>query len=125
LGDGATRCGQLALTDQNGGKPMTEPYRTFHVNGGVQPNPETLLGRTTSWYATGSIEFRRRDHSVTELTRFRLPGMTFEEEEVAARFGLELARMFVDVFYRDFVIQRYEIEKRRTTGNAISSCSLS
>jgi hypothetical protein len=96
-----------------GAKTMTEPYRSFHINGGVEPIPESLLGRITAWYATGSIDFRRADHSVTELTRFRLPGMKFEDENVAKRFGLELARLFVDAFYRDFVIQRYEIEKRR------------
>ena len=39
--------------------------------------------------------------------------MKFDEQEIARRFGLELARLFVDVFYRDFVIERYEIEKRR------------
>jgi len=92
---------------------MTEPYRSFHINGGVQPIPETLLGRVTAWYATGSIDFRRPDHSVTELTRFRLPQMKFDDQEVAERFGLELARLFVDSFYRDFVVERYEIEKRR------------
>ena len=96
---------------------MTEPYRTFHINGGVEPIQETLLGRITAWHAKGSIEFRRRDHSVVELTRFRLPQMKFVEQEVARRFGLELARLFVDVFYRDFVMERYEAEKRRIQEN--------
>jgi hypothetical protein len=39
--------------------------------------------------------------------------MKFDDKAVAERFGLELARLFVDAFYRDFVIQRYETEKRR------------
>ena len=92
---------------------MTEPYRIFHINGEGDPFSEALLGRITAGYATGCIDFRRPDHSVTELTSFRLPGMKFEDENVAKRFGLELARLFVDGFYRDFVIERYEIEKRR------------
>src|SRR5687768_3105356 len=92
---------------------MTERYRTFHINGGVEPFSEALLGRITAWYATGCIDFRRPDHSVVELSRFRFYCMKFDDENVAKRFGLELARLFVDAFYRDFVIERYEIEKRR------------
>ena len=92
---------------------MTEPYRTFHINGDIEPMSETLMGHITAWHAKGSIDFRRRDRSVVELARFRLPQMRFDEQEIALRFGLELARLFVDAFYRDFVIERYEIEKRR------------
>lgn len=33
------------------------------------------------------------DHSVTELSRFRLSGMKFDEREVAERFGLEIAHL--------------------------------
>jgi hypothetical protein len=88
---------------------MTEPYRTFHINGGVEPFSEALLGRITTWYATGCIDFRRPDHSVTELSRFRLYCLKFNDENVAKRFGLELARLFGG----DFVIERYESEKRR------------
>ena len=50
------------------------------------------MGRTTGWYATGSIGYRRPDRSVVELTRFRFPGMKFDDEDVAKWFGLELAR---------------------------------
>jgi hypothetical protein len=70
---------------------MTESYRTFHINGDVEPISETLLGQITAWYAKGSIEFRRRDRSIVELTRFRLAQMKFDEQEIAMRFGLELA----------------------------------
>jgi hypothetical protein len=92
---------------------MTEHYRSFQIDGGVQPIPETLLGRITNWYATGDIIYKRSDHSLVELARFRLACMKFDDKAVAERFGLELARLFVDAFYRDFVIQRYETEKRR------------
>jgi hypothetical protein len=50
--------------------------------------------------------------SVVELTRFRLPIMRVDDKAVAAWFGLELARLFVDSDYRDFVIARYEDEKQ-------------
>ena len=96
---------------------MTEHYRTFQIDGGVQPIPETLLGRITSWYATGTILYKRSDHSLVELARFRLACMKFDDKDVAERFGLELARLFVDSFYRDLVIQRYETEKRRVQQN--------
>jgi hypothetical protein len=92
---------------------MTEPYRTFHISGGGEPLPETLLGRISDWYATGSIDYQRRDRSVVELMRFRLACMRFDYEEVAEWFGLELARLIVDSCYRDVVIGRYETEKRR------------
>ena len=92
---------------------MTEPYRTFQISSGSEPVLETLMGRTTGWYATGSIDYRRPDRSVVELTRFRFPGMKFDDEDVAKWFGLELARLIVDSCYRDLVMERYEIEKRR------------
>jgi hypothetical protein len=37
--------------------------------------------------------------------------MKFGNEDIAKRFGLERARLFVGSFYRDSVIGRYEIEK--------------
>jgi hypothetical protein len=52
---------------------MTESYRTFHISGDVEPMSETLMGHIMAWHAKGSIEFRRHDRSVVELTRFRLP----------------------------------------------------
>ena len=91
---------------------MTEPYRTFHISGGAEPLPETLLGRISDWCATGSIDYRRADRSVVELMRFRLLCMKFADEKVAQWFGLELARLIVDSCYRDLVIERYDTEKR-------------
>lgn len=92
---------------------MTEPYRTFQISGGTEPIIETLLGHITGWHATGSITYIRSNRSVVELTRFRLSCMKFDGEGVAAWFGSELARLVVDSCYRDLVIERYEIEKRR------------
>jgi len=68
-------------------------YRTFHIQGGAEPVPEALLGRTNQWCVTGSIFFVRANQSVIELTRFRLSSVKFEDERVASWFGLELARL--------------------------------
>jgi hypothetical protein len=72
---------------------MTEPYRTFHIAGGAEPSLETLLGRITAWYASGSSDYRRTDRSVVELMRFRLSCVRFADEQTAKMFGVELARV--------------------------------
>jgi hypothetical protein len=91
---------------------MTERYRGFNICGGAEPVLEALLGHITHWSPTGSIDYVRPKGSLVELTRFRLPSMTVNDKVVAAWFGLELARLFVDSDYRDFVIARYETEKQ-------------
>jgi len=97
---------------------MTEPYRTFHISGGAEPLPETLLGRISDWCAIGSIDSRRADRSVVELMRFCLACMRFDYEEVAECFGSELGRLIVESCYRDLVIGRYETGKRRIQTSA-------
>jgi hypothetical protein len=91
---------------------MTEHFRGFNICGGAEPVLEALLGHITQWSPTGSIEYVRPRGSVVELTRFRLPSFTVDDKVVAAWFGLELARLFVDSSYRAFVIARYETEKQ-------------
>jgi hypothetical protein len=91
---------------------MKGQYRGFNLYGSAEPVLERLLGRITQWSPTGSIDYSRRNGSLVELTRFRLPSMTIDDEAVAKRFGLELARLLVDSCYRDLVIARYETEKR-------------
>jgi hypothetical protein len=54
----------------------------------------------------------RPARSLLELTRFQLRSMTFDEEEDAECFGLEITRLLVDSSYREFSIARYETEKR-------------
>jgi hypothetical protein len=91
---------------------MKERYRGFYLCGGAEPVLETLLGHITQWFPTGSIDYVRPRGSVVELARFRLPTMTVDDKVVATWFGLELARLFIDSSYRDFVIARYETEKQ-------------
>jgi len=70
---------------------MTQHYRTFQIDSGVQPILDRLLGRINRRYATGNILYKRSDHSLVELDRFRLACMKFDDKDVAERFGLELA----------------------------------
>jgi len=52
-----------------------------------------------------------RNGVITELTRFVFP-MNCDDKNVAKRFELEIARLLLDVSFRDFAIARYESEKR-------------
>jgi hypothetical protein len=71
---------------------MTELYRTFQIHGEVEPISETLMGRTTEWYASSRIAYiRPPNQTVVELTRFRLSCVKFDDQSVAAWFGMELA----------------------------------
>jgi len=91
---------------------MTQAYRGFLLYSGASPQSDTLLGRVMRWAPTGSIDHQRGDRSVIELTRFELRSLTFDDEAVAERFGLEIARLLRDSCFRDFAIARYETEKR-------------
>jgi len=91
---------------------LNEEYRSFSINGGASPIETTLLGSITEWCPRGAIDYRRRNCSLVELTRFRVPAFPLADEATAERFGLEIARLLVDSCYRDLVIERYETEKR-------------
>jgi hypothetical protein len=58
---------------------MTDQHRRFNIYGGSDPVLETLLGRITKWCSTGTIDYIRPVGSMIELTRFRMPGMTFND----------------------------------------------
>jgi hypothetical protein len=91
---------------------LNEEYRSFSINGGASPIETTLLGCITEWCPRGAIDYRRRDRSLVELTRFRVPVFPLDDEATAECFGLEIARLLVDSCYRELVIERYETEKR-------------
>jgi hypothetical protein len=92
---------------------MTDEHRTFSIYSTAAPILDQLMGHISRWYPAGSIDYRRRDRSVVELTRFHIKSLDFDDEGVAEVFGLELGRLLVDTHYREFVIERYKIEKRR------------
>ena len=58
--------------------------------------------------------------SLVELTRFRVSAFPLNDEATAERFGLEIARLLVDVYYRELVTERYETEKGLFNGAAVS-----
>ena len=91
---------------------MTETYRGFYLCGDAEPKPDTLLGKIAQWIPRGAIDYIRRNNSVVELTRFRFPLMTLDDEVTAKWFGLEIARILLDNNYREFAIARYETENQ-------------
>jgi hypothetical protein len=62
----------------------------FEIYSRAEPAPGMLLGRVAQWYAIATIEYVRRNGSLVQLTRPRLPGITFDELEIAEAFGLGL-----------------------------------
>jgi hypothetical protein len=91
---------------------MNEEYRSLCIYGSASPVETTLLACITEWCPSGAIHYRRRDRSLVELTRFRVPAFPLNDEATAECFGLEIARLLVDTCYRDLVIEHYEKEKR-------------
>lgn len=69
-----------------------ETYRGYLIEGqGVSIHPVC-----PEWKIGGAVYKVEPVGSVLEVGRFELAGPTFDIKEVAAWFGLELARMFVD-----------------------------
>ena len=87
----------------------------FNLYGGSEPITETLLGHLNQWKPTGCIAHKYRNGALTELTRFVFP-MNCDDEGVAKCFGLEIARLLLEVSFRDFAKARYESEKRMARG---------
>ena len=71
-----------------------------------------LLGQVTQWYATATIDYVRRNGSLVQPTRVRLPGTTFQDGEIAEAFGLGLAWIIIGGCYRELVVLRAQAEKR-------------
>ena len=51
-------------------------HRAFQIYSTPVPVLRELLGRISEWHLAGSIDYRRRDRSLVELTRFRLPSIS-------------------------------------------------
>lgn len=65
-------------------------------------------GNVRKWKPAGYIAFKHRNGVNSELTRFP---MNCDDEEVAKCFGLEIARLLLDVSFSEFAKARYEGEK--------------
>jgi hypothetical protein len=96
---------------------MHRHYYGFEIYSRAEPAPGMLLGRVTQWYATATIDYVRRNGSLVQLTRVRLPGTGFDDEEIAEAFGLGLAWVVLGGCYRELSVLRAqaenEVEPRR------------
>ena len=91
---------------------MHRHYYGFEIYSRAEPAPGPLLGHVTEWYATATIDYVRRNGSLVQLTRVRLPGTTFQDEEVAEGFGRGLAWIIIGGCYRELSALRAQAEKR-------------
>ena len=82
------------------------------IYGRSSPITTTLLACITERCPSGAIDYRRPDRSLVELKRFLVPAFPLNDEATAECFGLEIARLLVDIYYRELVIERHETEKR-------------
>ena len=65
----------------------------------------------TEWCPSGAIDYPRPDRSLVELMRFRVPAFPLNDEETVECFGLEIARLLVDVYYRELRVERDAAEE--------------
>ena len=70
-----------------------EQYKDFWISGSATPGPPY----TEYWHASGSVCYQRPDSSVVELARFTLNFFKFDDRGVAELFGIETARLVVDI----------------------------
>ena len=71
---------------------MMQQHNGYWISGSAVPGPPY----TTYWEALGTVLRSGHGSSVVEVGRIRDPGATFEVQEVAAIWGMELARIVVD-----------------------------
>ncbi|MBM2805006.1 MAG: hypothetical protein HW419_2899 [Deltaproteobacteria bacterium] len=69
---------------------------------------------TNYWTPGGAVLFQRTNGSVVELVRFTLHSFELDDQDVAALFGVELARLVVDRCYAELMRQRQDVEQRTT-----------
>src|SRR5690242_6848969 len=72
------------------------------ISGSASHMLTTLLACIAEWYPSGAIDYRRRDRSLVELTRFPVPAFPLNDEATAECFGLEITCLLVDVYYRNW-----------------------
>ena len=87
---------------------MMEQFRGFWISGSAIPGPPY----TDYWKPAGAVLFQRGNGSVVELVRFTLRSFELDDQDVAALFGLELARLVVDTCYDELTAKQRDIEQR-------------
>jgi len=71
---------------------MLHPHNGYWISGSAVPGPPY----TTYWTPCGYVLWQRPNGSLEESTRLVIDDFEVEDADVAAWFGLELARMIVD-----------------------------
>jgi hypothetical protein len=71
---------------------MIEQHRGYWIHGSATPGPPN----TSYWESLGIVLKPGRNGSVIEVARLQDKGMTFDMEELAEWYGLELCRIAVD-----------------------------
>ena len=85
-------------------------HNGFWISGSAVPGPPY----TQYWTLAGAVLFQRSNGSVVELMRFNLGSFELENQGVAALFGLELARLVVDMSYLELEAMQRNIMRRTT-----------
>ena len=73
---------------------MMQQHNGYWISGTALPGPPY----TTYWESMGTVLKPGRSGSVVEVGRIQDPGFTFELQELAASWGMELARIVVDEY---------------------------
>ena len=71
---------------------MTEQHRGYWIHGSAVPGPPN----TTYWESLGIVLKSGCGSSVNEVARLQDKGLTFDMEDLAEWYGLELSRIAVD-----------------------------
>lgn len=76
-----------------------EQHNDFCISGTAVPGPPN----TDYWSPAGAVLLQRDNGSVVELVRFNLESFDLADQGVAELFGLELARLVVDINYAELL----------------------
>ena len=87
---------------------MMEQHNGFWISGSAVPGPPN----TDYWNPSGAVLFQRTNGSVVELARFTLDSFDVADQDPAALFGVELARLVVDTSYSELVAMQRVIDRQ-------------
>jgi hypothetical protein len=85
-----------------------EQHKGYWISGTARPGPPNTAYCTPG----GAVLFQRANGSVVELARFTLHSFDVADQDEAAWFGVELARLVVDTCYSELVTKQRDVERR-------------
>ena len=88
-----------------------QQHNGFWISGRAVPGPPN----TDYWTPAGAVLFQRDNGSLVELVRFNLESFDLADQGVAELFGLEVARLVVDISHAELVAMQRAVERRTTT----------